>query len=86
MIILLDNGTQFQSPLWKGTMQKYDVKARYSAIRHPQKAIQVKEARKKFRSFAGFIVIQTTESGRNNSAHRILAKQHRFKLHFIYTS
>ena len=35
-VILSDNGTQFQSPLWKGTMQKHDVKVRYSAIRHPQ--------------------------------------------------
>ena len=31
-VILSDNGTQFQSPLWKGTMQKHDVKARYSVI------------------------------------------------------
>jgi transposase InsO family protein len=35
-VILSDNGTQFQSPLWKGTMQKHDVEVRYSAIRHPQ--------------------------------------------------
>jgi hypothetical protein len=35
-VILSDNGTQFQSPLWKGTMQKHDVVVRYSAIRHPQ--------------------------------------------------
>jgi hypothetical protein len=35
-VILSDNGTQFQKPLWKGTMQKHDVEVRYSAIRHPQ--------------------------------------------------
>jgi hypothetical protein len=35
-VILSDNGTQFQSPLWKVTMQKHDVEVRYSANRHTQ--------------------------------------------------
>jgi hypothetical protein len=35
-VILSDNGTQFQSPLWKRTMKEHEVKVRYSAIRHPQ--------------------------------------------------
>jgi hypothetical protein len=35
-VMLSDNGTHFQSPLWKGTMQGLDVEVRYSAIRHPQ--------------------------------------------------
>jgi transposase InsO family protein len=35
-VVLSDNGTQFQSPLWRETMQKHDVEVRYSAIRHPQ--------------------------------------------------
>jgi hypothetical protein len=62
--ILSDKGMQFQPPMRKGTMQKYDVKARYSAIRHPQ-TIQLKDARKKFKRFAGFIFIPTIESGQN---------------------
>jgi hypothetical protein len=33
-VILSDNGTQFQSPLWKETIKKQDVEFRYSAIRH----------------------------------------------------
>jgi hypothetical protein len=35
-VILSDNGTQFQSPVWKGTMQKHDIEVRYYVIRHPQ--------------------------------------------------
>jgi hypothetical protein len=35
-IILSDNGTKFQSPLWKRTLQAHDVKCRFSAVRHPQ--------------------------------------------------
>ena len=35
-VILSDNGMQFQSTLWKRTMQKHDVEVRYSPIRHPQ--------------------------------------------------
>jgi hypothetical protein len=35
-VILSDNGTQFQSPIWKATMYKHGVGVRYSAIRHPQ--------------------------------------------------
>jgi hypothetical protein len=36
MVVLSDNGTQFQSPLWKKTMTDHNVRVRYSAIRHPQ--------------------------------------------------
>jgi transposase InsO family protein len=35
-VILSDNGTQFQSPLWKRAMQENDVQVRYLAIWHPQ--------------------------------------------------
>ena len=63
-VILSDKGTQFQPPVWKGTMQKHDVKFRYCTIRHPQ-TIQLKDARKKLQRFAGFIVIPTIESGQN---------------------
>jgi transposase InsO family protein len=35
-MILSDNGTQFQSPVWKRTMREQGVEIRYSAIRHPQ--------------------------------------------------
>ena len=35
-VVLSDNGTQFQSPLWRVTMQKQDAEVRFSAIRHPQ--------------------------------------------------
>jgi transposase InsO family protein len=35
-VVLSDNGTQFQSPLWKGDVQKHGVEVRYSAIRHAQ--------------------------------------------------
>jgi hypothetical protein len=35
-VILLDNGTQFQSPVWKEMLHKHNVGVRHSAIRHPQ--------------------------------------------------
>jgi transposase InsO family protein len=35
-VILSDNGTQFQSPVWKENMHKHGVGVRYSAMRHPQ--------------------------------------------------
>jgi hypothetical protein len=35
-VILSDNGTQFQSPVWKRMMQQHGVEVRFSAIRHPR--------------------------------------------------
>ena len=35
-VTLSENGRQFQSSLWKGTVQERDVVVGYSAIRHSQ--------------------------------------------------
>jgi len=34
--ILSDNGTQFQSPLWKEKLAEHNVQVRFTPIRHPQ--------------------------------------------------
>jgi len=80
-VILSDKGTQFQPPLRKGTMQKHDVKVRYSPL-DTRKQSNWKMHERNFKYLRDLLLFQPSKVGRINSSHRILAKERRCKRHY----
>jgi translation initiation factor 2 beta subunit (eIF-2beta)/eIF-5 len=73
-VILSDNRTQFQSPVWKATMNKNSVGVRYSAIRHPQSNPSERCMREISKFCRIYCHANHRKWVRTGAAHRILAE------------